>query len=117
MANIPVLTHIKLSSPQVVVLQALADPARGGRMPWNLDNPDPRVQQSQEMAKDMILKQVVRYVEYVTHAGQPKGRTYLELTDVGRRALVQIDEAAKKRVHVEQDVNLVAADGGPIKAE
>lgn len=96
MADVPILQHMALHGAQVIFLEEIA--RRGGEMRFSWGNAREDVQ---GMLADLLQKQLVRYVEYVTSANQASGPTFVVLTDAGRRVLVQLEEAKKRQTVVE----------------
>lgn len=55
------------------------------------------------MVADLMQKQLVQYVEYITSPNQASGPTFLVLTDPGRRAVSQLEEAERRQIDVKSD--------------
>jgi hypothetical protein len=98
LSDVPILRSMGLHGAQVIFLREIA--RRGGEMTFAWPNAREDVR---GMVADLMQKQLVKYVEYVTSANQASGPTFLLLTDPGRRAVAQLEEADRKRIDVKSD--------------
>jgi hypothetical protein len=98
-----ILRHFTIHSVQAIFLKEIA--RREGRMifDWEKAGQQQNGEAVQGMVADLTQKGLVKYVEYVTHAAQEHGTTYLELTDPGRRVVAQLEDAERKRVEIQSD--------------
>ena len=82
------LRHVQLSPPEVKFIAYLADPERGGEVPWDWSKLTP---EAKAMVAAMINKQLLIEREYVTDARQLRGELRLALTDQGRQDAEQLE--------------------------
>ncbi len=98
LADVPLLKHFAIHSTQAIFLREIA--RRSGEMRFSFPNAREDVR---GMVADLLQKQLVTYVEVVTSPDQVSGPTFLVLTDAGRRAVSQIEDAERKRTSVQSD--------------
>ncbi len=82
--------ELKLSPPAIRLLYRLVE--RGGEAPFSWEGiPN----EQREMIADLIVAEIVKEVEYVTHALEVHGKLKLRLTDKGRNV---IELHSKRRI-------------------
>ena len=94
MSDPMILVDVRLYDRQPVWLKEMA--RRGGAISWRWDNPEVHPY-TYQLARDLVERGLVKFVEVVSSAQQVSGQTYLQLTDLGRRVVDSLERAERSQ--------------------